>query len=106
MSNVIQMFSGPRGLSVEEKYLALALAHAMSRWWEKGEIVVLISDAETKALYNKPLIKVAAVVKTLNEEGLSTDVVTVSERLASRYELEEVGGLSFLVSIANETLSA
>jgi len=50
--------------------------------------------------------RIFAAVRELSDEGRPFDVVTVSERLEARGELEQAGGLAYLGELAHNTPSA
>ena len=43
---------------------------------------------------------------TLSDQGKAIDVVTVTEELSAKKELEDVGGLSYLTELANAVPTA
>ena len=50
--------------------------------------------------------KIFQTMLTLSDRGKAIDVVTVTEELAVKKELEDVGGLSYLTEIANAVPTA
>jgi len=72
-----------------------------NRAWDRVGDVLTADDfyrREHKLIFN--------AIASLCEEAGPADVVTVSERLEKTSELDGVGGLSYLASIANNTPSA
>lgn len=69
--------------------------------WEK--VADLVSDAD---FYRKDHRLIFAGIAALSEDGQACDVVTVSEYLDNRGELESAGGLEYLATLANETPGA
>jgi replicative DNA helicase len=69
--------------------------------WDK--IADVVSEAD---FYRKDHRLIFAAVASLAEEANPCDVVTVSERLENRGELDAAGGLEYLASLANETPGA
>jgi replicative DNA helicase len=69
--------------------------------WDKIADVVVASD-----LYRKDHRIIFGAIAALVEESQPCDVVTVSEYLDSRNELEAAGGLEYIATLANETPGA
>jgi len=69
--------------------------------WEKVADVVSGDD-----FYRKDHRLIFAAIAVLAEDGNPCDVVTVSEYLDRRGELESAGGLEYLATLANETPGA
>jgi replicative DNA helicase len=89
----------PHSIEAEQSLLGgLMLDHQS---WDKIADVVSESD-----FYRKDHRLIFAAVASLAEDANPCDVVTVSERLENRGELEAAGGLEYLASLANETPGA
>jgi replicative DNA helicase len=69
--------------------------------WDKVADVVTASD-----FYRKDHRLIFAAIASLAEGANPSDVVTVSEHLDNRGELEAAGGLEYLATLANETPGA
>lgn len=69
--------------------------------WDKVADLVVASD-----LYRKDHRLIFGAIAALMEESQPCDVVTVSEYLDSRNELESAGGLEYIATLANETPGA
>jgi replicative DNA helicase len=69
--------------------------------WDK--VADIITDQD---FYRKDHRLIFSAIAALAEDANPCDVVTVSERLESRGELEQAGGLEYLATIANETPGA
>jgi len=72
-----------------------------NRAWDRVGDVITADD-----FYRREHRLIFNVIAALSEEASPADVVTVSEKLEKSGELEAVGGLSYLASIANNTPSA
>ncbi|MEM9208219.1 MAG: replicative DNA helicase [Pseudomonadota bacterium] len=89
----------PNSVEAEQSLLGgLMLDHSA---WEK--IADLVSAAD---FYRKDHKLIFASIASLSEDGQACDVVTVSEHLDNRGELEAAGGLEYLATLANETPGA
>ena len=69
--------------------------------WDKIADLVVAED-----FYRKDHRLIFRAIATLAEDGHPCDVVTVSEHLGNRNELEQAGGLEYLATLANETPGA
>jgi len=69
--------------------------------WEKVADLIIADD-----LYRKDHRLIFAAITELAENGNPCDVVTISEFLGKRNELEAAGGLEYLATLANETPGA
>jgi replicative DNA helicase len=69
--------------------------------WDKVADIVVASD-----FYRKDHQLIFAAIAVLADGGHPCDVVTVSEHLDNRSELEKSGGLQYLAMLANETPGA
>jgi len=89
----------PHSIEAEQSLLGgLMLDH---KSWDK------IADVVTEAdFYRKDHRLIFAAIARLAEKANPCDVVTVSEWLDNRGELESAGGLEYLASLANETPGA
>jgi replicative DNA helicase len=89
----------PHSIEAEQSLLGgLMLDHQS---WDK--IADIITDQD---FYRKDHRLIFSAIAALAEDANPCDVVTVSERLESRGELEQAGGLEYLATIANETPGA
>lgn len=89
----------PHSIEAEQSLLGgLMLDHQS---WDK--IADVISEPD---FYRKDHRLIFAAIASLAEEANPCDVVTVSECLDNRGELESAGGLEYLASLANETPGA
>jgi len=69
--------------------------------WDKVADLIVASD-----FYRKDHRLIFAAISQLAEDGHPCDVVTVSEYLGNRNELDGAGGLEYLATLANETPGA
>ena len=89
----------PHSIEAEQSLLGgLMLDHQS---WDKIADVVSAQD-----FYRKDHRLIFAAIAGLADEANPCDVVTVSEVLDNRGELEQAGGLEYLASLANETPGA
>jgi len=89
----------PHSIEAEQSLLGgLMLDH---KSWDKIADVVTSED-----FYRKDHRLIFSAIAGLAEEANPCDVVTVSESLDSRGELDQAGGLEYLASLANETPGA
>lgn len=89
----------PHSIEAEQSLLGgLMLDHQS---WDKVADVVSASD-----FYRKDHRLIFAAIANLAEDANPCDVVTVSEWLDNRSELDSAGGLEYLASLANETPGA
>jgi len=89
----------PHSIEAEQSLLGgLMLDHQS---WDKVADVVSEHD-----FYRKDHGLIFAAIASLAEEANPCDVVTVSECLDNRGELDQAGGLEYLASLANETPGA
>jgi replicative DNA helicase len=89
----------PNSIEAEQSLLGgLMLDHES---WEKVADVVGVHD-----FYRKDHRLIFAAIASLAEESNPCDVITVSEYLDLRGELESAGGLEYLATLANETPGA
>lgn len=89
----------PHSIEAEQSLLGgLMLDHQS---WDK--IADVVSEAD---FYRKDHRLIFASIASLAEDANPCDVVTVSEHLENRGELESAGGLEYLASLANETPGA
>ena len=69
----------------------------------------LISASEilmTEDFYRTAHQKIFQTMLTLSDQGKAIDVVTVTEELSAKKEIEDVGGLSYLTELANAVPTA
>jgi replicative DNA helicase len=89
----------PHSIEAEQSLLGgLMLDH---KAWDK--VADVVSEAD---FYRKDHQRIFAAIADLAEDANPCDVVTVSEWLDARGELETAGGLEYLASLANETPGA
>ncbi|MDH4125090.1 MAG: replicative DNA helicase [Gammaproteobacteria bacterium] len=89
----------PNSIEAEQSLLGgLMLDH---KSWDKVADVVTAND-----FYRKDHRLIFAAIARLAEGANPSDVVTVSEHLDNRGELEAAGGLEYLATLANETPGA
>ena len=87
--------------SVEAEQSLLGGLMLDSEAWDKVADLVIASD-----LYRKDHRLIFGAIAALVEDSQPCDVVTVSEYLDSRNELESAGGLEYIATLANETPGA
>jgi replicative DNA helicase len=89
----------PHSIEAEQSLLGgLMLDH---KSWDK--VADIITDQD---FYRKDHRLIFSAIAALAEDANPCDVVTVSERLESRGELDQAGGLEYLATLANETPGA
>jgi len=89
----------PNSIEAEQSLLGGLMLDHMA--WEKVADVVAAED-----FYRKDHRLIFAAIASLTEDSSPCDVVTVSEFLDNRGELESAGGLEYLATLANETPGA
>ena len=89
----------PNSIEAEQSLIGGLMLDAQA--WDKVADVITAED-----LYRKDHRLIFAAIANLVEAGSPCDVVTVSEFLDKRGELEAAGGLEYLATLANETPGA
>jgi len=89
----------PNSIEAEQSLLGGLMLDNES--WDKIADVVSVYD-----FYRKDHRLIFAAIANLADEANPCDVVTVSEFLDNRDELEDAGGLEYLATLANETPGA
>ncbi len=89
----------PNSIEAEQALLGGLMLNAEA--WDKVADVVIGED-----FYRKDHRLIFKAIGNLIEDGSPCDVVTVSEHLDNRGELEQAGGLEYLATLANETAGA
>ncbi|MDH3304977.1 MAG: replicative DNA helicase [Gammaproteobacteria bacterium] len=89
----------PNSIKAEQALIGGLMLNAQA--WDKIADVVVGED-----FYRKDHRLIFAAIANLVETGSPCDVVTVSEHLDGRGELEQAGGLEYLATLANETAGA
>ncbi|MGB5335338.1 MAG: DnaB-like helicase N-terminal domain-containing protein, partial [Woeseiaceae bacterium] len=89
----------PHSSEAEQALIGGLMLNAQA--WDKVADVVLADD-----FYRKDHRLIYSAIGKLIEGGSPCDVVTLSEHLDSSGELEQVGGLEYLATLANETAGA
>ncbi|MBT8093066.1 MAG: replicative DNA helicase [Gammaproteobacteria bacterium] len=89
----------PNSIEAEQALIGGLMLNAEA--WDKVADVVVAGD-----FYRKDHRLIFKALGELVENGSPCDVVTVSEYLDGRGELEQAGGLEYLATLANETAGA
>lgn len=89
----------PNSIEAEQSLLGGLMLDALA--WDKVADVITADE-----FYRKDHRLIFAAIANLVDSGSPCDVVTVSEHLDSRGELENSGGLEYLATLANETAGA
>ena len=89
----------PNSVEAEQSLLGGLMLDGLA--WDKVADLLVDSD-----FYRKDHQLIFAAISTLAEDSHPCDVVTVSEFLDNRNELESAGGLEYLATLANETPGA
>ena len=89
----------PHSVEAEQSLIGGLMLDTLA--WDKIADVIVSDD-----FYRKDHQLIFASIADLVETGSPTDVVTVSEHLDNRGELENAGGLGYLATLANETAGA
>lgn len=86
----------PNSIEAEQSLLGGLMLDALA--WDKVADVIISDD-----FYRNDHRLVFSAIQSLINSGSPCDVVTVSEHLDGRGELEKAGGLEYLATLANET---
>jgi len=89
----------PNSISAEQALIGGLMLNAQA--WDKIADVIVGED-----FYRKDHRVIFEAIANLVEGGSPCDVVTVSEHLDGRGELDQAGGLEYLATLANETAGA
>ncbi len=89
----------PQSIEAEQSVIG-GLLIDNNRWDQIADIVTLTD------FYRKEHRLVFSAIASLSHENSPADVVTVAELLEKHHELDHVGGLAYLGSLANNTPSA
>jgi len=89
----------PNSIEAEQALIGGLMLNAEA--WDKVADVVVAED-----FYRKDHRLIFTAIGNLVEDGSPCDVVTVSEYLDGRGDLEPAGGLEYLATLANETAGA
>ncbi len=89
----------PNSIEAEQSLIGGLMLDALA--WDKVADVITADD-----FYRKDHRLIFTAIADLVESGSPCDVVTLSEHLDSRGELENSGGLEYLATLANETAGA
>ena len=89
----------PNSIEAEQALLGGLMLNAEA--WDKIADVVVAED-----FYRKDHRLIFSAIARLIENGHPCDVVTLSENLENRGELDKAGGLEYLATLANETAGA
>jgi replicative DNA helicase len=89
----------PNSIEAERALIGGLMLNAQA--WDKIADVVTVDD-----FYRKDHGLIFEAIDRLIDAGSPCDVVTVSEHLENRGELEQAGGLEYLAMLANETAGA
>jgi replicative DNA helicase len=89
----------PNSIEAEQSLIGGLMLDAQA--WDKVADVITAED-----LYRKDHRLIFTAIANLVEAGSPCDVITVSEFLDKRGELEDAGGLEYLATLANETPGA
>ncbi len=89
----------PNSIEAEQSLIGGLMLDAEA--WDKVADVIVSAD-----FYRKDHRLIFEAIANLVESGSPCDVVTVSEHLDNRNELDQAGGLEYLMMLANETAGA
>ncbi|MCH8943894.1 MAG: replicative DNA helicase [Proteobacteria bacterium] len=89
----------PSSIEAEQSLIGGLMLDAAA--WDKVADVIISAD-----FYRKDHRLIFEAIANLIEAGSPCDVVTVSEYLGNRNELDDAGGLEYLATLANETAGA
>lgn len=89
----------PNSIEAEQSLIGGLMLDALA--WDKIADVITADD-----FYRKDHGLIFSAIAGLVESGSPCDVVTVSEHLDSRGELDNAGGLEYLATLSNETAGA
>ncbi|NCF74737.1 MAG: replicative DNA helicase [Gammaproteobacteria bacterium] len=89
----------PNSIEAEQSLIGGLMLDKLA--WDKVGDVITADD-----FYRKDHRLIFSAIAALSESGSACDVVTVSEHLDSRGELENAGGLEYLATLSNETAGA
>jgi replicative DNA helicase len=89
----------PQNIEAEQSILG-SLMLEKDAW---DSVVDIISGAD---LYKPSHVKIYAAIEELHRKNLPVDLITVSNLLQSKGELEQIGGADYLVDLVNRTISS
>lgn len=89
----------PNSIEAEQSLIGGLMLDALA--WDKVADIITSED-----FYRKDHRLIFSAIASLIDSGSPCDVVTVSEHLDSRSELDDSGGLEYLATLANETAGA
>ena len=89
----------PNSIEAEQALIGGLMLNAQA--WDKVADIITVED-----FYRKDHRLIFKAISRLIEDGSPCDVVTVSEHLDNRGELEQAGGLEYLATLARETAGA
>jgi replicative DNA helicase len=89
----------PNAIEAEQALIGGLMLNAQA--WDKVADVISAGD-----FYRKDHRLIFQAIDRLIDAGSPCDVVTVSEHLDNRGELDQAGGLEYLATLANETAGA
>jgi replicative DNA helicase len=89
----------PNSIEAEQALIGGLMLNAQA--WDKVADVISADD-----FYRKDHRLIFEAIDRLIDAGSPCDVVTVSEHLDNRAELDQAGGLEYLATLANETAGA
>lgn len=89
----------PNSIEAEQSLIGGLMLDALA--WDKVADIITSED-----FYRKDHRLIFSAIASLIDGGSPCDVVTVSEHLDSRSELDDSGGLEYLATLANETAGA
>jgi len=89
----------PNSIEAEQSLIGGLMLDALA--WDKIADVITADD-----FYRKDHRLIYSAIADLVDSGSPCDVVTVSEHLDSRGELDNAGGLAYLATLSNETAGA
>ncbi|WP_033827391.1 replicative DNA helicase [Bacillus andreraoultii] len=73
---------------------------------EPESLTVASESLLPEDFYRSAHQKIFSIMLSLNDRGMAVDVVTVSEELAASDQLENIGGISYLMELANSVPTA
>lgn len=89
----------PNSIEAEQSLIGGLMLDALA--WDKVADIITSED-----FYRKDHRLIFSAIASLIDGGSPCDIVTVSEHLDSRSELDDSGGLEYLATLANETAGA
>ena len=87
--------------SLEAEQAVIGAIFLDSKAWYR-----IAGQIETDEFYDARHKKIFNAIKSLSDGGSGSDIITTAEWLEQQGKLDEVGGLAYLASVAENTVSS